>query len=132
MPRVQHLADVCGTWIFGESGAGKTRAALSAFPDAFIKPRNKWWDGYQYEDVVIVDDVDKFNVSLGGDFKDWADFSAFIGEFKGGSRRIRPKQIIVTSQYMIEDIWTDPETREALNRRFKVVTKELNKELLLI
>ena len=65
MPRIEPLADVCGIWLFGRSGIGKTRAALGKYPEAFIKPRSIWWDGYQEEDVVIVDDLDKFDVALG-------------------------------------------------------------------
>jgi len=61
-------------------------------------------DGYLDEPVVLLDDVDKFDRALGGRLKHWADFAPYIGEIKGGSRRIRPEKLIVTSQYTIEDI----------------------------
>lgn len=130
MPRVEPLDGVCGYWIYGESGCGKTRGVLSAYPSAFLKPRHKWWDGYQNEEVILLDDVDKFDVKLGGFLKHWADFAPFIAECKGGSRRIRPKRFIVTSQYRIEEIWDDKETQDALGRRFTVITKTPGQELL--
>jgi len=123
MPAVLPLPDVCGIWIFGLSGSGKTRSVLQSFPDAFIKPRNQWWDGYQDEPTVLLDDVDKFDVKLGGALKHWADFAPFIAEIKGGSKKIRPRQLIITSQYCIGDIWQDAETRTALTRRFRFIEK---------
>jgi len=123
MPRVQPGPGVCGTWIHGLSGSGKTHAVYTAYPDLYQKPRNTWWDGYQREEVVLVDDVDVYDVRLGGQLKHWADFAPFIAERKGGGFRIRPGKVIVTSQYTIERIWEDPETREALNRRFTVIEK---------
>lgn len=125
------IGDVCGIWIWGESGSGKTRFSLAKWPEAYPKPRNQWWDGYQEEKVVICDDVDKFDVKLGGKFKHWADFAPFIAEIKGSSRKIRPEQFVVTSQYRIEDIWEDRETRDALNRRFKTYEKLLGVDLIL-
>jgi hypothetical protein len=126
MQPVAQLDSVCGIWVWGDSGSGKTRAVLSMWPDAFPKPRNIWWDGYQGEEVALLDDVDCFDVKLGGVIKHWADFAPFIGQVKGGSIKIRPKRLVVTSQYQIEDIWSDKETREALLRRFKVVKKIVN------
>jgi len=123
MPAVEPLTSPCGIWIFGLSGAGKSRSVLDAFPDAYPKPRTQWWDGYQGERVVLLDDVDRFDVKLGGYLKHWADCYAFIGESKGGAKKIRPARFIVTSQYRIEDIWEDAETRDALNRRFHVIEK---------
>lgn len=123
MPPVQQLDDVCGLWIFGASGCGKTRTVLSQYSQCYIKPRNNWWDGYQQEEIVLVDDMDVFDRALGGKLKHWADFAPFIAECKGSSRRIRPKRLIVTSQYQIEQIWEDAETRDALRRRFKVLEK---------
>lgn len=123
MPKVDPLPDVSGLWIYGLSGCGKTRTVLESYPECYIKPRNNWWDGYQYEEVVLVDDVDIFDRALGGKLKHWGDFAPFIGECKGSSFRIRPKLVIVTSQYKIEQIWEDGETRDALNRRFKVLEK---------
>ena len=131
MPPVERLGGPCGLWIFGLAGCGKTKSVLDQIPNAFPKPRNQWWDGYQREEVVLVDDVDRFDVKLGGRFKHWADAYPFIGEVKGGSIKIRPKQLIVTSQYRIEEIWEDQETREALLRRFIVVEKIIGQEIII-
>lgn len=124
MPPVEPLAGVCGIWIYGLSGSGKTRSVLAQFPQAYIKPRNLWWDGYQQEDVVLLDDVDKFDRALGGHLKHWADYCPYIAQIKGTARRLRPRLLICTSQYRIEDIWDDQETLVALKRRFAVIFKE--------
>ena len=131
MPAVPHLQAPCGIWIHGLSGCGKTRSVVAQCPHLFIKPRNNWWDGYAGESTVLLDDVDKFDVALGGKLKHWADCYAFIGESKGTSVRIRPTMLVVTSQYRIEDIWNDTETNEALQRRFKVVEKILGQEIII-
>lgn len=131
MPRVTCLEGTCGVWIYGASGSGKTRSVLSAYPNVYMKPRNKWWDGYLLEDQVLLDDLDKYDVALGGALKHWADFCPFIGERKGASCKIRPKKFIVTSQYKIEDIWADPETRDALNRRFVVFEKIAGQDIII-
>lgn len=33
-------------WYWGPSGCGKTRSATEAYPNAYMKLSNKWWDGY--------------------------------------------------------------------------------------
>jgi len=131
MPAVEPLTGPCGTWIFGLSGAGKTRGVLDAYPDAYPKPRTQWWDGYQGERVVLLDDVDRFDVKLGGLLKHWADCYPFIGEQKGGAKKIRPTRLFVTSQYRIEDIWEDAETRDALSRRFNVIEKRVGEGMII-
>lgn len=131
MPAMVRLAGPCGLWIYGLAGCGKTRSVLDAYPDVYPKPRNVWWDGYQRQPIVLVDDVDKYDVRLGGYFKHWADAYPFIAEIKGGSQKIRPSKLIVTSQYTIEEIWEDAQTREALLRRFVTVHKTLGQNIII-
>lgn len=119
MTKPEDLEDVCGFWLYGPAGTGKTTYARSEFPGAFIKSRDRWWDGYQGQEVVILDDLDKYNVALGGYLKDWADKWSFKAESKGSVEWLRPKKFIVTSQYSIDEIFEDKETREALHRRYK-------------
>lgn len=106
-------------WYWGESGSGKSSTARFRFPVYYTKDLTKWWDGYQEEETVIVDDMDPFHKSMGQLFKLWGDHYAFRAESKGSSRLIRPKRIVVTSQYSINQIWDDDNTRQAMHRRFK-------------
>ena len=109
-------------WIVGETGTGKTRSATDRYPDAYIKePTSIWWDGYNGEEVVIIDDFDKFQVKQGGDMKRWLDRYPFQAQFKGGMEKIRPRRVIVTSQYTPEEIWDDHKTVDAIKRRVKMV-----------
>lgn len=107
-------------WHWGPAGVGKSRAARLLYPEYYLKAKSKWWDGYRGEDTVIIDDWSPFTVGLTDVLKEWADRYPFQAEVKNGMQLIRPKRIVITSQYSIEQVWSDEETRAAMRRRFRV------------
>lgn len=108
-------------WIWGRTGTGKSRAARAIFSDAYLKMKNKWWNGYEHQETIIIDDIDpSHELKFGAMLKEWADHYAFQSETKGGTMVIRPKRVVVTSQYPPEGIFKDGETVAALRRRFNV------------
>lgn len=124
-----------GVWVWGESGSGKTHAVTTAYPGCYRKGSNKWWDGYQGEGVAFLDDLDPTGVKfLGRYLKIWGDRYAFIGEVKGGGLSIRPGKFVVTSQYSIEECCAqvDPQTRQAILRRFVEIHKVRDQEIILV
>lgn len=118
-------------WWYGAPGTGKTHAASTEYPGAYRKAADtKWWDGYNNEEVVIIDDFDKYHIKESYHLKIWLDRYAFLAEVKNGACWIRPKLLIITSNYRPEDIWTDPMTLGAIKRRcefthFQTIQEEL-------
>lgn len=111
-----------GVWIYGPSGVGKSRWARQEYPGHYPKLCNKWWDGYQGQKNVIMDDIGLEHKILGQQLKIWADRYGCVLETKGGALTSKYDNFVVTSQYSIEEIFgDDPKTVEALKRRFKVV-----------
>lgn len=118
------LHDMDHQWIWGKTGTGKTTQARTNYPDHFLKGKNKWWDGYTGQETVILEDLGKTDSWMGDRLKEWADKWPFEAEFKGGVIRIRPKRIVVTSNYHPMDIWEDKNILDPLERRFNIVNKE--------
>lgn len=119
--RPPDASSTTGIWIYGDSGCGKSRYARTAFPDFYLKGIHKWWDSYQGQESVIIEDVDPSHSFIGYHLKIWADRFSFQGECKGSAIMLRPQHVVVTSQYSIDQVWFDEETRSALHRRFKCI-----------
>lgn len=120
--KVSPVSELLSEWHYGPSGTGKSRTVRETYPDAYIKDADKWWDGYQGESVVILEDLDIYDVKLGRYLKLWGDHYSFPAQSKfEGKRDIRPGRIIVTSNYHPKDIWSDERTWQPILRRYKLV-----------
>lgn len=107
-------------WYWGDSGTGKTRKARESNPGAYLKNPNKWWCGYVDQEVVVIDEWSPSHECLASHLKQWADHHPFCAETKGSSMCIRPRKIIVTSNYSMEQCFSREEDLEPLRRRFKI------------
>lgn len=113
--------DVRGHWYVGPPGTGKSHAARAVDPDYYMKPQNKWFDGYEGQKLIILDDLDRGGVCLGHYLKMWADKYAVTSEIKCSTVKLQHHKFIVTSNYTINELWgDDPVMCEAISRRFKV------------
>lgn len=111
-------------WIKGETGSGKSRAVRDACRARgvrfYLKEASKWWDGYDGEPIVLIEEFGPQHRDLLGPYlKIWADHYQFRCEYKGGSTVARPKQIIITSNWTMETLFHLEGELEPLKRRFK-------------
>lgn len=115
------LDELQNEWWYGETGTGKSRELWRQYPNHFQKSLNKWWDGYNNEEVVAIEEWSPKNDVTSSFLKIWADRYPFTGEIKGGTlQKIRPKKIIVLSNYTIEDCFYLSNDLGPIKRRFKI------------
>lgn len=109
-------------WWVGPTGTGKSKKVWEDFPEHYQKQANKWWDDYNNQDIVVIEEWEPKNECTASKLKVWCDRYPFPAEIKGGILQgLRPKKIIVTSNYTIRDCFPNPNDYEPLERRFKVV-----------
>jgi len=111
-----------GIWLVGSPGTGKSLFAHKYDTNVYHKPPNKWFDGYFDQKVIVVDDIDRSNAeSLAYYLKLWCDCYPFLAEIKGSAVYLDHEIVIVTSNYRINTLYSDPDLQAALHRRYKEV-----------
>jgi hypothetical protein len=106
-------------WHWGPTGTGKSMTCRTKYPDAYIKGANIWWCNYAGQDDVLLEEMEPQKIG-GGHMKRWADHYCFSVEVKGSQITIRPKRIIVTSNYSIRECYPLEQDYLPLERRFTV------------
>jgi len=106
-------------WYYGPTGSGKTRCAFDAHPTAYFKPpTNKWWDGYENNECVIIDDY-RCDFSTFADLLRLFDRYPLQVEYKGGFTQFNSKVIIITTPRSPQMTWanrTDEQMQQLLRR----------------
>lgn len=111
--------DLQHEWWVGKTGTGKSKLVWEIYPNHYQKQLNKWWDGYCGEEIVVIEEWSPKNEVSGSQLKIWADRYPFPGQIKGGTlQKIRPRKIIVLSNYSISECFEHHQDRNPLFRRF--------------
>lgn len=80
----------------GATGTGKTLAAVTKYPGAFRKlTGSKWWDGYDGQETVILDDYE--GQIPYREFLQIIDHYWYLFEVKGGHVVKRWTRVVITS-----------------------------------
>lgn len=110
---------------YGAPGTGKTRAAYDEFDfdDIYPKMVGKWWDGYEGQKAVLIDDFDPGNC-FGVTFDFYLrllDAYPLMVEVKGGTTHFTSKTIIITSNYDPKGWFHNIRNRSAFFRRVSTI-----------
>lgn len=102
------------TWLWGPSGSGKSRYAVDLGFSFYIKDGTPWWDGYDGQKCIIIDDFDgKWPFR---DFLRLLDRYPYQGQFKGGYVKINSPLIYITCEFPPDEIWKGTELKQVLRR----------------
>lgn len=110
-------------WVWGEPGYGKSLFCDENYPDAYRKNlQDPFWQNYNYQKVVRIDEIDKYDARYISYIKIWCDIYAFEGRVKFmDNQLIRPDMFIFNSNFHFEEIWFEEITLIALRRRIHLI-----------
>lgn len=95
-----------GIWIGGISKSGKTTIAETKFGELYDKDNSIWFTGYDEKNHagIKLDDVDRTWKDTFWSLKSWSHQFPFSARFHGGMFKIRPKLVVVTSNFTIDEL----------------------------
>ena len=110
--------------IWGAPGSGKSRLCKELFPGAYWlshRPGGRiWWDAYQGEQVVVIDDFACGSMSF-TEFKRLCDRYPYLAEVKCSRVAILARLVVITSNIPPEQFWNwlncGKSAEEAFKRR---------------
>jgi len=122
LERVKQLAQkprpICKPDVYvlvGQPGSGKTRWAYDNYPDLYSKPNGQWWDGYQGQETILLDDFyGDVEYSL---LLKVCDRYPLQVPVKGGFTQANWKRIIITSNHNPQQWYPGHFDLSAFNRR---------------
>lgn len=124
-------------WIWGKTGVGKSKWVREQGLTVFPKTCNKWWNGYDNQKIVLIDDFpmgDQGKILMYY-MKIWSDRYQFMGELKNAHIRISPKNyyLIITANHSIEETFNGCgiEDINAIKRRFTEINIKDENDLFL-
>ncbi len=114
-------------WRWGKAGVGKSswvhgwkdkKCYLPWGDDIYIKDGTQWWNGYNGQSCICIDDFDgKWPFR---DFLKLLDRYPYQGQYKGGYVKISSPYIVITCEFPPEYFWSDNELKQ-VSRRLKEV-----------
>jgi len=106
-------------WLWGKAGCGKTRYVME-MDDVYKHDGMKWWDGYDGEDIILLDDFDKSAFDDRRYMLNILDGYRLRLEVKGGFTYAKWSQVYITTNWNPYEILCND---EAMSRRItEVVT----------
>jgi len=109
-------------WLWGPPGSGKSLYVRKWCEGhnltLYVKQQGtKWFDNYEGQDVILIDDCDHDMNRMRGLVVALSDHYAAAVEVKGAMLYIRPRFVAYTSNFSIDQIWPLEEDRTAIKRR---------------
>jgi len=103
-------------WLYGKAGVGKTRLAYDVLQhdQIFIKDSTSWWQGYENQQCILVDDFDGHWPFR--DFLRFLDRYPYKGQIKGGSVEVNSPIIIITCEHPPQHFWQGNELAQVTRR----------------
>ena len=94
-------------WLHGPTGTDKSRIASAICTDSYFKsPDNKWFDGYDGEKIVVMNDLRKSTFSFSY-LLDLLDRYPLLVEAKGSMVPMTSVMFIVTSSKSPSELWQE-------------------------
>lgn len=101
-------------WLWGKTGVGKTRFPFDTHDTVYIKDGTMWWDGYDQQEAIVVDDYDgKWPFR---NFLQFLDRYPFQGQVKGGYVNINSPYIYVTCEFPPSSLYSGTELAQVERR----------------
>lgn len=105
-------------WLYGPTGTGKSHRArdlaMSKGTWYYKDPTSKWWDGYEQQKVVVVDDYRRDFCTFAAMLRLFDEYELKL-EFKGGYVSFNSEIVIITTPKSPRDTW-ESQTEEQLQQ----------------